>query len=410
MTACRRGSLPPGTRIELTVEKVAHGGHCVARLDGRVVFVRHALPAERVIAAVTEDRGGSFLRADAVDVLEASGDRVEPACRLAGPGGCGGCDWQHAAPEAQRRLKGALVAEQLHRLAGVEADVDVAELPGGYLHWRTRTRFDVDASGRPGLRAHRSHRVLPVADCPITDSRAVAAVTGRRFPPSAEVETVVDADGAVHVTTLPATRGTAKRQPADAPRPQEALGRRWPVSPGGFWQVHPAAADAFAAAVDELARVGAGEVVWDLYGGAGLFAAALAPRVGTSGAVFVVESARRAVVDGRRALADLPQVRFVAGGVLAALRGGGLPAPSVVVVDPPRTGLGRDVVERVAAAAPRRVVYVACDPAALARDVAYFAEEGYRLSGLRAFDAFPMTHHVECIAALIRQECADPGS
>ncbi len=391
MTARRGETLPPGRRIELSVEKVAHGGHCVARLDGRVVFVRHTLPGERVLAAVTEDRGGSFVRADAVQVLEASADRVEPACPVAGPGGCGGCDWQHASPEAQRRLKGALIAEQLQRLAGIERDVAVAELPGGYMRWRTRTRFAVDESGRPGFHAHRSNRVVAVDDCPITDSRAVAAVAGRRFSPGTKIDAVVDAGGNAHVNASDAV-------------PQHALGRRWPVSAGGFWQVHPAAAETFAAAVDQLAQVSTGEVIWDLYGGAGLFAAALAPRAGVGGAVVVVEAARRAVADGRQALTDLGQVRFVAGDVRATLRGGALPAPDVVVADPPRKGMGSEVVERVAAAAPRCVLYVACDPAALARDVAYFAEEGYRLGELRAFDAFPMTHHVESIAALIRQD------
>jgi tRNA/tmRNA/rRNA uracil-C5-methylase (TrmA/RlmC/RlmD family) len=410
VTARRSEPLPPGRRIELRIETVAHGGHCLARRNWRVVFVRHTLPGERVLAVVTEDRGGSFLRADALEVLDASPERVEPACPVAGPGGCGGCDWQHASPAAQRRLKAELVAEQLARLAGVEVDVDVAELPGGNLRWRTHARFAVNEAGQPGFRAHRSHRVVAVNDCPITDSRAAAAVTGQRFPRGSQVDTVVDTDGAVHVARLPAGRGRARRQVAGSPNaPQQALGRRWPVSTGGFWQVHPAAADAFAAAVDELAGANPGELVWDLYGGAGLFAAALAPRVGTAGELVVVDSQRRAVADGRRALADVAQVRFVAGDVLATLRGGGLPAPDVVVADPPRKGAGREVVGRVAAAGPRRVVYVACDPAALARDVGYFITNGYRLSDLRAFDAFPMTHHVEVIAALIHQEHAGPG-
>jgi tRNA/tmRNA/rRNA uracil-C5-methylase (TrmA/RlmC/RlmD family) len=391
VTARHTEALPRGRQIALRIEKVAHGGHCVARHRGRVVFVRHTLPGERVLAAVTEDRGGPFLRADAVQVLDASPDRVAPACPVAGPGGCGGCDWQHASPEAQRRLKGEVVAEQLRRLAGIEVDVAVAELPGGYLRWRRRTRFAVDETGLPGFHAHRSHRVVPVDDCPITDSRAVAAVTAGRFAPGPELDAVVDADGDVHVNATQAV-------------PQQAVGRRWAVSAGGFWQVHPAAADAFAATVDELAVAVPGDAIWDLYGGAGLFAAALAPQVGAGGELVVVDSARRAVADGKKALADLPQVRFVPGSVPAALRGGHLPAPDVVVADPPRKGAGKDVVERIVAAAPRRVIYVACDPAAMARDVRYFAERGYQLGELRAFDAFPMTHHVESIAALIRQE------
>src|SRR5947209_1094225 len=133
-----------GTRIEVEVGPVAHGGHCVARAEGRVVFVRHALPGERVVVEVTEDKGGSFCRADAVEVLEPSPDRVEPPCPVARPGGCGGCDWQHASAEAQRSLKAAVVAEQLQRLAGLDVAVEVEALPGGLGEWRTRLRMVVD--------------------------------------------------------------------------------------------------------------------------------------------------------------------------------------------------------------------------------------------------------------------------
>jgi tRNA/tmRNA/rRNA uracil-C5-methylase (TrmA/RlmC/RlmD family) len=168
-----------------------------------------------------------------------------------------------------------------------------------------------------------------------------------------------------------------------------------------FWQVHPALADALAAAVADWAAAPSGGRAWDLYGGVGLFAAVLAAQVGPAGAVEVVESSRRAVTDGRAALADLPHVRFTAGRTEDVV--GRLPGPpDVVVADPPRRGLGRALVDAVAAAGPARVLHVACDPAALARDVALFIGHGYRLAGMRAFDAFPMTHHVECVALLAR--------
>ena len=152
-----------GTRIEGVVGPVAHGGHCVLRPEsGPVVFVRHALPGERVVVEVTEGVDGDrFWRGDAVEVLEASPDRVEPPCPFAGPGRCGGCDWQHVEPAEQRRLKAAVVREQLARLAGLDdVAVTVEELPGGPLRWRSRARFAVDRQGAPGLRRHRSHDVV----------------------------------------------------------------------------------------------------------------------------------------------------------------------------------------------------------------------------------------------------------
>jgi tRNA/tmRNA/rRNA uracil-C5-methylase (TrmA/RlmC/RlmD family) len=376
---------------DLEVGSVAHGGHCVARHDGRVVFVRHALPGERVHAIVTEDGGGAFCRADTVAVLDAAPQRVEPVCAWARAGGCGGCDLQHVTPEAQRALKAAVLAEQLQRLAGIDRPVEVEELPGGALGWRSRVRLAVDGLGRAGLRAHRSHDVLPVADCPLAPDGTLGPVLERHFAPGAEIEVTVDADGVVHVPDDPAT----------GPAVARAAGREWLLSPGTFWQVHPELPDTLAGVVEEWAAAPAGGTAWDLFGGVGLFASVLARQVGPTGRVVVVESSRQAVGDGRRALADLTWIDWRAGRVEDALAGI-VERPDVVVADPPRRGLGRALVDVLAARAPERIVHVACDPAALARDVALFAERGYGLRRLRAFDAFPMTHHFECVALLER--------
>ncbi|HEX5117610.1 MAG TPA: class I SAM-dependent RNA methyltransferase [Pseudonocardiaceae bacterium] len=397
-----------GRRLPVDVGPVAHGGHCVARAEGRVVFVRHALPGERVVALVTEDHGGSFCRADAVEIVTASPDRVTPPCPLARPGGCGGCDWQHAAPAAQRALKAAVVAEQLRRLAGIERDVTVEQLPGGPLHWRTRLRLAVAADGRAGLRAHRSHTVLPLADCPIAVPDLLTGVVDRNWPPGAEIEAVADDDGRRHVArhdSVPRSRRRRTSWVRGGTAVQRAAGRTWRLRAGGFWQVHPAAAETFAAVVEEWAAVPVGGRAWDLYGGVGLFAAGLAEQVGVTGGVLLVESSRSAVADAEANLGDLPQVRCVADRVERAITAlGEEDQPDVVVLDPPRKGAGRAVVDAIAARHPDRVVYVACDPAALARDLATFAGHGYVLAELRAFDAFPMTHHVECVSLLHRRD------
>ncbi|WP_422647322.1 class I SAM-dependent RNA methyltransferase [Actinoalloteichus caeruleus] len=391
-----------GHRIDLEVGPPGHGGFCVARHEGRVVFVRHALPGERVTALVTEDKGGGYCRADAVTVHSASPDRVTPSCPLSGPGGCGGCDWQHVRPERQRAIKAGVVEEQLRRIAGVDRSVVVEELPGGVLGWRSRVRLAVDDAGVAGFRAHRSHRVVAATGCPLSVPGMVDGLLGRRWRPGIELDVTVDANEQVHVSELRPGRGsrpTSRRIAGDGVAVQRAAGRDWRVHPHGFWQVHPAAADVLAEAVGSWTRAPRGGTAWDLYGGAGLFASVLAEQVGTGGAVVVVESAPRAVADGERELADLPQVSFVTGRVERVLaRGLGGGAPDVVVLDPPRKGAGREVISQIGAARPARVVHVACDPAAFARDVGLLREQGYRLAELRAFDAFPMTHHVECVA------------
>jgi tRNA/tmRNA/rRNA uracil-C5-methylase (TrmA/RlmC/RlmD family) len=407
-----------GNRIEVEVGAVAHGGHCVARAEGRVLFVRHALPGERVIVEVTEDKGGAFCRADAVEILTPSPDRVEPACALARPGGCGGCDWQHATPAAQRELKAFVVAEQLHRLAGLDIKVEVEELPGGPLAWRTRQRLAVDPQGRAGLRAHRSHQVLPLAGhgCPISVPDLFGDLLDTEHPPGTELDVVLDDNGQHHVASLvpvprrgrtPQTFRTSWLTGGTAT--QHAAGRDWRLHADGFWQVHPAAAQTLADVVAEYAATPVGGSAWDLYGGVGLFAAVLADQVGPEGSVLLVESVDSAVDDARRNLADRPWVRYLTGRVEHVLVdgtdlgvGGVDIGPDVVVLDPPRKGAGGAVVDAVASERPLRVVYVACDPAALGRDLATFAEHGYHLAALRAFDAFPMTHHVECVALIAR--------
>jgi len=397
----QRGQSLVGQRYDVEAGPVAHGGHVVARHEGVVIFVRHALPGERVVVQVTEgDDGSRFLRGDAVQVLEASPDRVQPPCPYARPGMCGGCDFQHVALPAQRELKATVVREQLQRLAKVDVPVTVEPVPGDAdgLDWRTRVQFAVDRRGRAGLRKHRSHEVVEVDRC-LIGHPGLPEVTHEEWPDATTVEALVS--GAGQQLRLVTTRDGAVF--ADGPQvlSERALGRDWRVTGSGFWQVHPGAAEALAGAVLGFLDPQPGERAVDLYSGVGLFSAALAERVGPTGHVVAVEADRTAVQDVAANLADLPQVEPVADRADRALRRGLLgERADVVVLDPPRTGAKREVVDGIVGLAPRAVAYVACDPAALARDVAFFAEHGYRLRSLRAFDLFPMTHHVECVALL----------
>ena len=395
-------------QVELTVGAVAPGGHCVARHNGQVIFVRHALPGERVLAEITEVHTG-FLRADAVRVIEASPDRVEPPCPYARPGLCGGCDLQHVAPEAQLRWKADVVREQLVRLARLpEPEIDalgvrVEALPGGTLGWRSRVRYAVDAADRAGLLKHRSHEVVPVQRCliahPAIQELPVLSGSGARWPQAEAVSTVASSTGEVTVSTL--ADGTATVVQGQDEVHEEAAGRRWQVPAEAFWQVHPAAADTLTETVLTMLAPVEGERAWDLYGGAGLFAGALADRVGPTGRVTLVESAEQGVTAARENLGDTPGVEIVAARVETALARRRITGPvDLVVLDPPRTGAGAAVVRAVTAAGPRAVAYVACDPAAFARDVRTFGEQGWRLAALRGFDLFPMTQHVELVGLL----------
>jgi tRNA/tmRNA/rRNA uracil-C5-methylase (TrmA/RlmC/RlmD family) len=384
-----------GAELELEIGQVAHGGHCVARHRGQVVFVRHALPGELVVAEVTS-RTSRFLRADAVRVLRAAPGRVEPPCALARPGGCGGCDWQHADVVTQRDLKTAVVREQLDRLGGVVVDVEVEEVPGtpDGLGWRTRERFTVDPeTSRLGLHRHRSPEVQPLDTCPIASPLVLGTgVLERSWAGSRSVAVAASAttgDTAVVVDDVPRGRRRVR---------ERAAGREWKVDASGFWQVHPAAPEVLVEAVRAAAAVRPADQALDLYSGVGLFAAVLAEGVGPAGRVDAVESSATAVRDARRNLHDLPVVRLRHGDVEGWLVDEASETYDVVVLDPPRSGAGREILGHLARRTARRIVYVACDPAALARDVRTLAELGWGLGGLRAFDLFPMTHHVECVA------------
>jgi tRNA/tmRNA/rRNA uracil-C5-methylase (TrmA/RlmC/RlmD family) len=411
--------LPVGTLLELDIGAAAHGGSCVARhrepasSSGRVVFVRHTLPGERVRARVTEDRGG-YVFADAVDIVRASPDRVRPPCPYAGPGRCGGCDWQHAAGPAQRALKRDIVCEQFRRLAGIDVGAllpEVRALPGGLRGWRTRTVYAVDADGRPGLRRHRSHEVEHVDRCLIgAPGVGDAAVLAERWPGLIGIEVARGDDGATATLAHrpgPARQARGRRPPdrierVDGPRTlrHQVLEHEFRVAAEGFWQVHPAAAQVFATAVLAALQPAPGERVLDLYAGAGALTAGLAAAVGRTGSVIGIEANQRAVADAARNLADLPQAQVRRARVSAATLAD-LPGPvDLVVLDPPRAGAGREVLSAIVGLRPRAVGYVACDPATLARDVATARQAGWRLTSLSAFDAFPMTAHVECVAAL----------
>lgn len=390
------------TDIDLEVGGIAHGGHCVARHDGRVIFVRHALPGERVKARLTDaEPGARFWRADAVEVLEASPDRVPHPWPEAGPGGVGGAELGHVSLGAQREWKLTVMREAFAKFAGLEFPGVVSAMPGdderGGLRYRSRVSAVADAEGRAAMRVHRSHEVHTIAAMPLATEAAERALVGQRFPHGSTIA-VADSAGDVFVT-VDGARWTGKRDTREnAPRRVHesvtiaGTDRAFVVDATGFWQVHIGAPTLLAARVRQLA--GEGDSALELYSGAGLLTAAIADRFAS---VQSVESDVDAVRAARRNLGAFDHVMLNQGDVRNTLRHGTVSA-QVVVLDPPRSGAGRGTLEPIIAMSPQRVVYVACDPVALARDTAELARGGYRLVHAEGWDLFPMTHHVEAIA------------
>ena len=395
-------------RDELTVVAgaPANGGSCVAHHDGRVVFVRYALPGERVRVRITAERG-SYWHAEVVEVLEPSDDRIAPLCPIAGVDGAGCCDLAFATPEAARALKAEVVANQLQRLGGhLWSGADSGAEPladSGYTGWRTRVRLDVGADGRPGFHRYHSDEVVTDLRCAQLPDGMLAGLDVPDWLPHSQLHVAVDDDGERHVVrTLREGGHTATEvMQGNYEAVQRVGGRAWRIPVTAFWQSHRDAARVYSGLVAQWAQPATGATVWDLYGGAGVFAAALAAAVGESGRVVTIDTSRAATRAGRAALADLPQVEIVTDSVRRALTRPST-AADVAVLDPPRTGAGREVIDLLAAAGVPRIVHIGCEAASFARDIGLYRGHGYAVAKLRVFDAFPLTHHVECVALLTR--------
>lgn len=397
-------SAPAGPVLTVVTGAPANGGSCVAHHEGRVVFVRYALPGERVRARVTADRG-SYWHAEVVEVIEPSDDRVAPLCPIAGVDGAGCCDLAFVAPEAARALKAQVVANQLERLGGHRwSGVAEALSESGPTGWRTRVRLDTGGDRRPGFHRYHSAELVTDLRCAQLPAGMLDGLAEADWPPTAQLHVAVDDDGERHVVRTLRQGGRTVTTVAEGgyEAVQRVGARSWRVPVTAFWQAHRDAARVYSDLVADWARPGAGATVWDLYGGAGVFAAALGDAVGESGRVLTVDTSRGATRAARAALADLPQVDVVTDSVRRALTAQRASASraDVAVLDPPRAGAGRDVIDLLAAAGVPRVVHIGCEAASFARDIGLYRGHGYTVEKLRVFDAFPLTHHAECVALL----------
>lgn len=405
-----QAALGKGATLTLTVERMAHGGEGIAMHDGRVVFVLGGFPGDTVTATVTEVKK-RFARAVVDAVREAGPYRVPQACPAAAAGaGC--CDFGEVDPARETDLKADILAGQLTRLGGLEElppteRIDLTPARG----WRTRVRLGVDDQGRAGTRARGSRELITHVTCTQVAPGLLDGLVGegaRTFTPGAEIIVVLDGEGKRHVVeTRRAPRGRRVEKITDV---LEGSGTVTEIADGhtfvfpatAFWQAHVQAPDAYPALVRRwLADLPESDSVtgWDLYGGVGLFVPAIADSLGEGARVVTVDYSPAAAGQSQESLAgyDL-SVRNAR--VEKAVDN--LPAPRVVVLDPPRTGAGHEVVAGIAHADPERVIHVGCDPATFSRDIASWREVGYRPTRLALVNAFPGTHHFEVVAQLER--------
>ena len=386
--------------LKLKIEKVAHGGVFIARHDNKVVFVSGALPGEVVNAKVVQDTK-SFLRAETLEVVEPSEHRVKHFWKAA-LRGAGGAEFGHIALDYQRALKTDVLREALSRMAGLESDVQVEAAPGddkaNGLRYRTRVQLNVDESGTAGPSKVRTNEIVFTRDLPL----AVLEIEELGLH-------LKNFNGVEKIKIAASNTGNLqwsidKKLNGDAQLIERVAGRTFRLSPGSFWQAHKAAPELLTGCVKEFADLlgfDSEKQNLDLYSGVGLFSATLSNSY--PGAKFLaVESAKQAIEDGERSTQDLPNLKFHRADVLKFLRSQSAGSFDTIVLDPPRSGAANKVVEQLIRLQPRNLIYVACDPVALARDLKTLGEAGYNLKAIKAFDIFPHTHHFETVVALSR--------
>ena len=377
--------------ITLRIEKAAHGGVFVARPEGKVVFVEGALPGELVEAEITEE-AKSFLRARVTKVLEPSEQRREHFW-LEAEMGAGGADFGHIELGEQRRLKAEILSEALSRMAGLHLSPQVKAVDDSDgLGYRTRVQLHIAPDGTVGVKGSRSNDVIPVSSLPLANAAInELGLHHRKLPGKKKIFIASSPDS---------LQWSVDGEIGGSKIVTEVVGGRvFDLKPGVFWQAHNLAPNVLLGGVLQiLGEPASGSEVLDLYSGAGLFAANIAARHPET-KVHAVELAEAAVQSGKSSAKGMKNLSFEKSDVLVYLRARQQPI-TTVILDPPRSGAATKVINQLVRLTAKHIIYVACDPVALARDIGLLKNAGYELEALEAFDIFPHTHHFETLASL----------
>ncbi len=388
--------LSVGQLITLEIGPVAHGGHFIARHNGRVIFVRHAITGEKAVVRITSVTS-KLAHGDAIEILSSSQDRVSSQCIYAGPSGCGGCDFQHISIEAQRIFKKFIIQDQFKRIAKIDIEPELIHVePENGLHWRTRFDFSISKNGKAGFFSYKTKEVCEIDKCMI----AVEKINGsdlfqRKWKGKERVEVSVSSIDEMNI------RRAGRSISGPSQLHQIVENEQLIISPDSFWQSHLNAPQALVKLVMQYMDLKPGDKVCDLYGGAGLFTSPILKRIQEIGVVHLVENDRRCIKDAKKIFRKNKNVIIHAGKVEEKLSN--IKDVDVILLDPPRNGAGKKVINEIISKNPKSIIYVSCDPASLARDTKLLIETSFSLDKITGVDLFPMTHHIECVSSFSRK-------
>ena len=381
-----------GDIVTLDIGTIVHGGHFIARYNNQVVFVRHAITGEVANVKITSVNS-KLAFGDAIEILKSSNDRVIPPCKYSYPGGCGGCDFQHISIKNQQGLKKIIIKDQFKRIAKIDIDPDVLSVePYSGLYWRSRLDLAISINGKTGLYSHKSNEIIEIKECIIAVEKInKSEVFKKNWDSNDRLRISVSSENELNINQSEKTiLGLAELK--------EVVNENiYTISPKSFWQSHKNAPSILMQKVLKYADIKLGDRVCDLYGGAGLFTLPISDLIGESGEVHLVERDNYCIKDAKKMFQSKKNIIIHHGKVEQKL--GKIKNINTIILDPPRNGVSKQVINQIIEKKPKLIVYVSCDPASLARDTKILIENNYSLDNFVGLDLFPMTHHIECVAS-----------
>jgi tRNA/tmRNA/rRNA uracil-C5-methylase (TrmA/RlmC/RlmD family) len=385
-------SLTVGDIIPLDIGTIANGGHFIARHNNQIIFVRHSITGEKANVKITAVNS-KFAFGDAVEILKKSKDRVNAPCKYAHPEGCGGCDFQHIDLKTQLNFKKIVIQDQFKRIAKIDINPDlISEDSNNGLNWRSRLNLGISENKKLGLRSHKSNKIIEIDECLIALKEINNLdVFNKHWENNDNIKISCSSENDITISHL-------GEKISGSDKLKEVVGdNKFNISPQSFWQSHKSAPNIILEQVLKFANIKKGERVCDLYGGVGLFTLPISKIIGENGEVHLIETNRTCIEDANEMFGDFKNVFIHHGTVEQKL--GSVKKINIIILDPPRNGISKQVINQIIEKKPHTIVYVSCNPSTLARDTKILLNNKYELTNVVGLDLFPMTHHIECIVS-----------